>query len=445
MENVDANSREFKVPPIKPTHIQNNIIDIIELAKPLTHPGYLKKIIEKIPYYNQENGKDVYMKAVVEAVEQDFNFTDKEFLKKTVIEYFEKIYEKGEWLRQYLSPGIRFKLRDCNGRDIYGNGNVCSYNSALELCRRELENETFVAFGGIFDSEKVKELSTRTITNGATTSFSSLSVPYKHFNESGQCIYDSKEEDRRENERIAKRDAELAAINNQITECDQKIEDLLNRSSLSSHTSEKRIQVRIQDRPFSLSQQEYNTFSNLIEHKNQLVDKYNKIVQGKVPPRTPTPINFLATNDLSSRIRTQVSYLVWATNINDWIRNNRFLSPSALQLIEITKAIQPRIEHTIYFTEAARNQSINALQLFRGASECSKNDFIFASLGISFAIFQEKELKSPKKHFFNEMTIRPQETAWIDLALGSFSITTPFSTTIGQAGFNDHARLILQY
>jgi hypothetical protein len=71
-------------------------------------------------------------------------------------------------------------------------------------------------------------------------------------------------------------------------------------------------------------------------------------------------------------------------------------------------------------------------------------------MGISLITFDDSSLHQstpfwPKQRFFNETTMNFAETAFIDLALGYFRILNPFSAIVGQAGFNDHGKLILQY
>jgi hypothetical protein len=70
---------------------------------------------------------------------------------------------------------------------------------------------------------------------------------------------------------------------------------------------------------------------------------------------------------------------------------------------------------------------------------------MFAAQGISVATFSTADENGMKKRFFNETTTRPGESAWIDLGLSCVHIVNPFSFFVGTAGFNEHARLVLQH
>jgi hypothetical protein len=117
------------------------------------------------------------------------------------------------------------------------------------------------------------------------------------------------------------------------------------------------------------------------------------------------------------------------------------LNASAKQIIPLERETIQRIGHAIFIYPYS---PLTPLKALRSKACDDKLDSMFESLGTSFVTFN-KEQNFPAKRFFNEMTAIPNETAHEDLALSCLHIINPFSAIIGQAGFNNHARLILQY
>ncbi|MDR2807209.1 MAG: hypothetical protein LBB11_03575, partial [Puniceicoccales bacterium] len=186
----------------------------------------------------------------------------------------------------------------------------------------------------------------------------------------------------------------------------------------------------------------------------ELIEKKNKYDQEMHP--SFFFINFTPTNDLSSRIRAHISYLVFAANINHWMKNNG-LFPLNLEIC-IDQNVEKRIEHfynpSIDKTEIDHYWStplkllVNKFyknNVFSERVRKEKIDHIFRALGISLAYFSN-DLKRSQKVFFNEITMENKDDgAFQDLSLLCIYIANPFSGIIGQAGFNGHGRLILQY
>jgi hypothetical protein len=210
----------------------NSLNDIVELAKILSNPLVAKVITLNISgkcyrglrifTENSQKCRSLYKKAVRNGTKLIFNFSDKEFLRKITVDYFMKIYDKMEHFIAYY-PKVKLKLRDCNGGDIFGNRDVCSYNSTLELIRREPANRSFIAAGGMFDSSKISEIMNSSNGNNFKTS---LWIPFKYFREDGQCDYNFEEE----KNKILQDENELGQKKNYIQEYERKTESLLGQA-----------------------------------------------------------------------------------------------------------------------------------------------------------------------------------------------------------------------
>ncbi|MDR2806629.1 MAG: hypothetical protein LBB11_00535, partial [Puniceicoccales bacterium] len=129
--------------------------DIIALAKLLCNPKLLEVALSTIAYpdiihNHAPQDRSLYIKAITHLIDTYFKIPPgKEFLKKIATNYFIKIYDRIEHFLEFAKPQVKLKLRDCNGKDIFGNKNVCSYNATLELIRREPTNKNFIATGGM--------------------------------------------------------------------------------------------------------------------------------------------------------------------------------------------------------------------------------------------------------------------------------------------------------
>jgi hypothetical protein len=134
-----------------------------------------------------------------------------------------KIYDRVEYFLSVLkSSSTRLKLRDCNGGDIYGNNDVCSYCATVELIRGNPGNEDFIAFGGMFDMETISK-----IINDAPEIKDhriSPSPPYKRFGLDDSKIYDS-EKDReqldKETNAFMEKHSQLPSNSNSYLKCER--------------------------------------------------------------------------------------------------------------------------------------------------------------------------------------------------------------------------------
>jgi hypothetical protein len=318
-----------------------------------------------------------------------------------------KIYDKVEhFLNVVKSSSIRLKLRGCNGGDISGNGDVCSYCSTLELIRRNPGNEDFIAFGGMFDMETINKI----MEDVPSTNRISLSLPYRRFGPDGSKIHDSKED--RE-----KLDREINAF-------------IRSHSQKPSYGQYYAMQTR--GKTFYVTEKEY--------------DEFKKI-------RLPmSPVDLFCTNDLSSGTRAQAAYLVWASSVNDWIQRSPIVQPSARKkfLIPIDRKVIVRLAHTNWLSIIPSVTPIEAIHSNKSCCVTQKaKNFIFAALGISVIGFERGGVvytSRLEKQVLNETTAQSSESSpWVNLSLRCIHIINPFSFGVGMGGFNGHARLILQY
>ncbi|MDR1367001.1 MAG: hypothetical protein LBJ13_03810 [Puniceicoccales bacterium] len=395
---------------IFPTGPNGQLNDIMELAKIIDNTKFMDAIFTDVITHPdaKQNSKYSYKNAVMKFIDQNFNFAGKEFLRKLALDYFMKIYDKAAHFLRVLASSSRFKLRDYNGRDIYGNINVCTYCSTFELIRSNPGNKNFIAFGGMFDMSEIdKVLNNACRENGYQFN---LYSPYKRHDENGRKVYDTTEEREKWN---------------------KKINDFIeSHIQPPSHTCYLRCTK--DGKAFFLTHEEYEEYK-----------KFNESAQ-------PKPlIDLFCTNDLSSRIRVETSYLVWANNMNEWIQRSPFLQSGTKEkfLIPIYKTILPRLSHgKLTVCEALQDYT---LPVFGGMC-CvqSKQHVMFVAYGISVVVFNEplnRETYWPKKRFLIETTWNFSESAWVDLELICMHVATPFAPCIGNVGFNNHARLIFQY
>jgi hypothetical protein len=201
-----ANNDAFLIgSSIFPVSSNGSFNDIMELAKIIDNPKIMDIFLSSFGYYRALNGtaqqnRDSYGKIIVNFVDQNFNFNGKEFLRKISIDYFMKTYDKMEYRLNRLTFRNLLKLRDCNGKDIYGNINVCTYCATCELIRRNPENDNFIAFGGMFDLPTINKITNEALAGKGYRP--SLLIPYRRFNRDGQKVYDSEEEQKKLNQKI---------------------------------------------------------------------------------------------------------------------------------------------------------------------------------------------------------------------------------------------------
>ncbi|MDR2807210.1 MAG: hypothetical protein LBB11_03580 [Puniceicoccales bacterium] len=365
----NANAAQFKInEPVLP--YSTRVGDIIALAKLLCNPKLLRTAIagilraDKQQIYTSQQDRTLYEKTIINFVNRNFNVTGKEFLKRIATNYFMKTYDKIEHFLRFTEPSIKLKLRDCNGKDIFNNIKVCSYNSALELIRRERANESFIAFGGMFEYSDISR-----ILNLGNPEFTTCTwnCQYTHFNEDGTQV-------------------------------------------------------------------------------SQQVQSYAKTHESILAILT-------STNDLSSRIRAHAAYLVFVTNINHWIEIHRF--PSSFK-VKVDQEIANTISHLLKIIKPINYQPYQPttirwtplkLLCYRNCYE--KVDLICGAAGMSLTLFMydSEDKESIKKSFFNEITTMESNNndAFKNLGLTCIHIVNPFASIVGQAGFNNHGRLILQY
>ena len=172
--NIESDELKIKRPTLQ--YSGNNVKDILELASVLDNPAYLDAITNRIMetycakrlYWIESElhlipnisvqDKEVYTNAIQQFVDEIFDFKHNTLLKKIAIEYFLKIYNKAEQFLKYSKDEINLKFRDCSAIDIFGKTDVCSYNSMLELTRRNSDNSSFVTVCGTRDLNKIKNV-----------------------------------------------------------------------------------------------------------------------------------------------------------------------------------------------------------------------------------------------------------------------------------------------
>jgi hypothetical protein len=382
----------------------DHVRDIIELAKILNNPLWLKSIIS--PF--EKGDRTTYEEQVIAFINKNFNFSGKEFLKKLTIDYFMGTYEKiAKFLAFYRET--KLKLRDCNGGDIFSNGDVCSYCSTFELIRREPGNASLVAAGSIFDAKKFQSIINK--SKGCQMS----TAPYRRFNEQGMCVYNSSEERAKLLQQRDQKMQEIDKVKNHIKKYDQEIG---NTSDIA--TRNKLIEAR----------------NGLVAQHGELCEEFNRNLNSY---NVPLSVDLLPTNDLSSRIRVQTAYQVWVANMNRFLADSQLLQPSAKIKLQIEKSVMPRLDHI------GASEPSTAMEILQRARCCGeKLDIMLAAMGVALANFNGEGRKNSKL-FFNETTTNPLEKGSVYLGLGCVHIFDPFSPIIVTGGFHDHARLGLQY
>jgi hypothetical protein len=183
-------------------------------------------------------------------------------------------------------------------------------------------------------------------------------------------------------------------------------------------------------------------------------------------------VNRCPTNDLSSRMRIYLSCLVFQENLNKTLGQTRLIKSEAkdklsYSLYEMYDKLHGR---NINLNDGKRVTNPPVLYLLGTDISSGKQkelwkstgvDYrdVVAPLGISIAQFFIYDLHTNKwsyKKFFNEIPLLwdPKDTSkflWPfeekekEIPLLNAYITNPFDSIVGMAGFNEHARLILQY
>jgi hypothetical protein len=395
----------------------DHLKDTIELAKILNNPLWLKKIIPSHSPFeaNPQQDRATYGERVADFIDKNFNFSGKESLKKIATNFFMKIHDKiNKFLTLYSK--IKLKFRDCNGGDIFNNGDVCSYCSTFELFRREPGNAPFTAVGGMFNSEEIYSIMDK--IQGPRVGV----VPHRRFNERGACVYNSSEEGAKITQQREQKLRELNNMGGNIKEYDKKIH---NTSDIA--TQNKLISER----------------NNLVERHRKAVEQYNRDIKSH---HLPFSIDLIPTNDLSSRIRVQTAYLVRVTNMNRSVASSPLLQSNAKTQLPVEKSVLPQLAHCAYLSSTS-HENLTPTKLLQSADCGDKLSIMFEAMGMSFVSFHDVTSPSSKfsKHFFNETTMNFAEKGSVDLDLGCVHILNPFLPFSGTGGFNDHARLILQY
>ena len=496
LEKVDITSDELKIDEQKIEHTENNIEDIRELARVLNNPNIAKKINEAAwNSYNRqtpnpENAKNIYREEVLNFVQQNFNFdfTNKP-LEQLTVNYFMKLYNKTEQLLRYSDQNIKLKLRDCGSMDIYGNKDVCSYNALLELIRKEKGNEEFIAVGGMLGAEQIKNLLGEEFI---------LGLLFKKFNFDGKVVATNEKAltTYLENCKILKQlDLTLKKLKNQIMAldeyvyiCDLEIDNFALGTTVENRPGIKwKTTITLRNNRVvlcHLTDNDKEKLDNLIDRKSRFIlekegylnyclklhsELYSEYILRKkleddhiaLLKQNQADDNILIdmfpSNDLSSRVRMQISNLIYTTNINRVIKTNPYLLSTSVKDSQIVKNIKSAINHVVPGL-VKRSKNIQ-LQLFIGTrnltplhlpafNKCEDGlDLMFASSAVSHAVmcdlYSIASAKWPIKSFFNETILNFKEEAFHNLALNCFHITTPFAAIVGQAGLNEHARLIL--
>ena len=171
------------------------------------------------------------------------------------------------------------------------------------------------------------------------------------------------------------------------------------------------------------------------------------------------PLDIIPTNDLSSMSRTRLSHLIYVSNKNRNTKNSSFLLSRDEMFISIDNSVDHRTklwhgEASVHFNNDKifiSQKDLTPLHLLMFKSCNKEMNSIFASLGISEAVFFEQSLEDaersfiwPSKNFFNELTRDVDEYEYQPLKLNCFHLQNPFSATVGLASFNRHARVALQ-
>jgi hypothetical protein len=329
-------------------------------------------------------------------IDKNFNFSGREFLRRTLTHYFLGILEKNNrFLRLWLKS--KLMLNDCNGGDIFGNINVCSYNSTFELFRREPGNKDYVAFGGMFEFKDILNIIKPSITK------QSFLVPFREFAPDGRCIRDSKEEDRKRNQWLEEQMSKIDSMKESVKKIDQQISESTSREDWNELMKKR---------------------NALVESIRKAIEQYNHDI---IASLVSIPIDLLPTNDLSSRVRAHSVYLIFAANSNHFVANSTFLQPSAKLKIELERTILPQLDL---------------------GSKSSPPKFL--AIGISLVHFEKKRpdfqpFDFPEKQFFLRTTMFGKDKHSVLLTLYYIRIVSPFSPIIGKAGFNNHARFVQQY
>ncbi|MDR2807211.1 MAG: hypothetical protein LBB11_03585 [Puniceicoccales bacterium] len=460
---IDLHEKIFEMNVPKLTYAHHYIDDIIELAKVLSNPILLEEFIVMLTKEIHQNwhgffegnfqqDKSLYLKTVAMFVEKNFDFQDKEFLKSMVLNFFEEIYHKVERLSKYRNNEINLKLRDCNGRDIFGNRDVCTYNSSLELVRQEQANESFVAFGGMFDCSKIDDIVNASNDKAKILLF----IPYNHFDEHGQYIHSREYY----NEELRKNKQMLANLSDQINKCKGDIDEFLKDAQNATTQTKKLLKIITTNKnKFFIPAKQKNEFDRLTRQFDNLVYQINQLKEtheAELKDIMPMIINLFPTNDLSSKVRTQVAYLVEVIHLNQWMADSPFLLKSSKKKIAIKRDIEDKLMYQFTYSWRVNDrpiftasENLTPLKLLFAGKDGDKMRFILGALGLSLAYFASEDktqtLQWPTKKFFNEISGKLNEEAFIDLKLQCFYITNPFAAIVGQAGLNNHARLILHY
>jgi hypothetical protein len=266
-------------------------------------------------------------------INETFNFEGKEYLKPISKEYFERLYRKAASVFRYQDQKIRLKLRDCGARDIFGNTDVCSYEAPLELIRRNPDNAEFVSVGGIYDAKKLCEMAKIDLKK----------LIFKIYTFDGGEI---------SNIRLGKNYLAWAKKHEELSEIEERVMTFI-------YFQTEQLQIRIQNYvKYTLYELDFGeTYHALLtneefEYYRDLLGKYRKCKEECVglsevvkitesqglnkiefDPEQKTPdfviVNENPTNDLSSRMRTYLSCLIFQANSTRALEQTKLINLQA--------------------------------------------------------------------------------------------------------------------
>lgn len=497
---VDMGSCEFKIEDTIVGNTKNHVNDIRELANILNTPDLMKgiiAIINSVYSYSLEkrtfrgiselysiNGdpkkdKELYIKTVTEFIDDKFNFKNKEFLRKLTIDYLIKIYEKIEHILTYNKESVKLKLRDCNGADIFGNVNVFVYDALLELLRSQKENLEFVSVGGMYNLDNILEIAgedpalaiifkrfyedkTYIVNNGMVKGkhMKPLSVDeYVQLLSTFSLIDQLTESLGCYNEKIRKaimmygiKDGGFTAYSDKMVFHSLEYDGRIYQCVTPVEEYHKIGEI------LTLKQRSVRSLAAAEREQSEAIVKYEQ----KDFKASHGSEYFIPTNDLSSRIRTKLSYIIWQVNKIRHIKTTSLLKKVELPVISnvTEREFAHRIPQKFFqFNEGGRLQvltvekDLTPLRLLQNKVCDCKLDSMLGAIGLSNAVFndyddEEIQLISdqwPEKRFFNEITGKTREDAFAELLLSCFHVTNPFSAIVGVGYFKQHPRLVLQY
>ncbi|MDR3031394.1 MAG: hypothetical protein LBU35_03355 [Holosporales bacterium] len=423
----------FLVQPFTPRYNANNVHEFIELGRVIANPIHNKNIYEAAwnkfnditpaielslganPTVAQarqarlQTARDSYVEATKDYLSQNFQFIGNSRLEQTAKSYFEKIYDKAERLvgrpadpalRYPGYSGVNLKLRDCNGGDIYGNGNVCSFNSRLDLIRQEQGNQDFIAAGGMLSLAELRGWNTTSLGQQWISQHQYYDrsqthyVPYKKFALSGNLISSEQTID--------------------TFYSSQEAVNLMPTNDLSS-----RSRAFVSYRVFLANMNEQMQHNRFIQRRRiAIIPQDNSLATNPIPCVAP------------QYIRDHIEWRVdqWGNTIPG--SEPTRISGDTLTPLHLLIGYDPSVRE-----QEAFEQKMTAY------------DTLYASMGMNSAYFNNSDswLAWEHKNLWNETTIIPSERGSLRMPLLIARILNPFAPIVGTAGANNHSKLVLQY